>query len=98
MFTDDMIRRADYEDFIAREMYERRKELVKESFNVVGQDYAEEILKLIAAAHAWDMPEADIFINHLNLTEKDFCCLDDNRARYKEIILDEELDAREQYA
>lgn len=91
---DDIVRKADFEDYIAREMHERRKQLVKESFSVVGQDLAEDFLTLIAAAQSWDMPEADIFINQLDLSDKDICCITDNRERYKNILEEEEADAR----
>jgi len=91
LYTDEMIIKAHYQDFIARETYARYKEIVKESFSVVGQDLAADFLKLLSAAHSLDMPEADIFIKKLKLSDKDFCCIDDDQKKYMDLIEEERL-------
>jgi hypothetical protein len=90
---DEMAARAHYDDYVSREMYERRKEIVKQVSTLIGQDYAEQFLTLVSAARSEDMPESDFFINLLRLDDKDWCCVKDDRIAYKDILLEERMDS-----
>ena len=94
---DRIFDRAGYEDFIAREMYERRKFIINEASQYVPRQFSEAFIDLITAAHDWDIPQADKFINLLHLEEKDWAALKDDRSKYIHMLLQEDMDERDLY-
>jgi len=93
----EMLDKASRDDYIAREMYERRKIILDEASQYVPQPLSEALIDLLIAAHDWDIPEADKFINLLHLEDKDWAALKDDRRTYTDILNQEEYDARSMY-
>lgn len=55
------------------------------------------VLDLLIAAKAWDLPEADFFIKHLKLTDKVIAACKQDTTAYIDILAEEGADARLQY-
>ena len=93
MYSTDDTARADYEAFLRDEMADRKKEIGRSILANMEGVLMDALLKLLAAAHSWDLPEVDAFLVPLNLSKADLCCLKDDLKKYKESLLEDENDS-----